>query len=508
MRIVIVGAGLVGTQLARHLIQEKHDISLIESNAERARHASNRMDCLVLHDEGNSLRALEDAGIARADALVCVTGSDEVNMIICGLAASRYPKLLKIARVRNVDYARLNLQGEGALHEGTSAGGAAGSVAALGIDHFVQPDVEAARSVLNAIEHRAMGDIISFADTSYELGAIDITAGSIFDGLSLMKYRTLIPGESLVTLVERVNSDTVESILPTGATVLAKGDRVHILAKEGEIDNIFRLAGRSEKPLRKIGIVGGGRVGTLIAEGLLEKPAQSGAGKKSLRSIFSRLKIFIPKRGNRVVIIEQDYSLCKDLAARFPDALILNEDISDEGFIAEDRINDLDLIVTTTAQQELNIITAVYLKSRGVARTIALVTGAGYASIARQLGVDVVIPMKSVVVDSILSCLVGGGVTGVHRLGDGSINILELETGTNAPAADKALKDCRFPAGSLVMLVNRDGASFIPQGNHVIKAGDRIVMIAKNGNEAEIGRIFNAAENDSGSASVKSDTAP
>ncbi|GHV82606.1 Trk system potassium transport protein TrkA [Spirochaetia bacterium] len=466
------------------------------------------MDCLVLHDEGNSLRALEEAGIARADALVCVTGSDEVNMIICGLAASRYPKLLKIARVRNVDYARLNLQGEGALHEGTSVGGAVSSVAALGIDHFVQPDVEAARSVLNAIEHRAMGDIISFADTSYELGAIDITAGSIFDGLSLMKYRTLLPGESLVTLVERVNSDTVESILPTGATVLAKGDRVHILAKEGEIDRIFNMAGRSEKPLRKIGIVGGGRVGTLIAEGLLEKPAQSGAGKKSLRSIFSLLKTFIPKRGNRVVIIEQDYSLCKDLAARFPDALILNEDISDEGFIAEDRINDLDLIVTTTAQQELNIITAVYLKSRGVARTIALVTGAGYASIARQLGVDVVIPMKSVVVDSILSCLVGGGVTGVHRLGDGSINILELETGKNAPAADKALKDCRFPAGSLVMLVNRDGTSFIPQGNHVIKAGDRIVMIAKNGNEAEIGRIFNAAENDSSSASVKSDTTP
>jgi trk system potassium uptake protein TrkA len=104
MRIIVVGAGQVGTQLVRHLIQEKHDVSLIESDEERARHASNRLDCMVLHDEGNSLSVLEEAGIAKADALVCVTESDEVNMIICGLAASRYPKLVKLARVRNDDY--------------------------------------------------------------------------------------------------------------------------------------------------------------------------------------------------------------------------------------------------------------------------------------------------------------------------------------------------------------------------------------------------------------------
>ena len=108
MHIVIVGAGSVGIQLARHLIQEKHDVSLIEANAERARHASNHMDCLVLQDNGNSLYTLEEAGIAKADALVCVTGSDELNMIICALAESRYPGLLKIARVRNDDYVRLS----------------------------------------------------------------------------------------------------------------------------------------------------------------------------------------------------------------------------------------------------------------------------------------------------------------------------------------------------------------------------------------------------------------
>ena len=222
MRILIVGAGMVGTQLARHLIHEKHDVSLIEPNEERARHASNRLDCLVIHDEGNSLSALEEAGIAKADALVCVTDSDEVNMITCGLAASRYPKLLKIARVRNDDYLKLNAGKNRVLENAFKGNGAI-----LGIDYFVHPDVEAARSVLNAVEHGAMGDILVFADTPYELGSVEVNGSSAFDGLLMKDYRSLVQEDSLVTLVERRN----ETLLPRGSTVLKAGDRVHILAK-------------------------------------------------------------------------------------------------------------------------------------------------------------------------------------------------------------------------------------------------------------------------------------
>jgi trk system potassium uptake protein TrkA len=473
MRIIIVGAGNVGTQLARHLIEEKHDVSLIEANEERARYTSNRLDCLVLQDEGNSLRVLEEAGAAKADALVCVTGSDEINMITCGLAASRYPKLLRIARVRNDDYIKLTLP-----RAGEAAG--AGERGILGIDFFIHPDVEAARSVLNAVEHGAMGDVLSFAGSPYELGAIDIGPGSVFDGLELKDFRTRIKEECLVTLVERRG----ESILPTGTTVLKGGDRVHILAKEREMDEVFKLAGRSEKPLRRIGIVGGGQVGSLIAQGLLERtPDQK-------PSLFSLLKTFIPRHKRRVVIIERDYRLCKDLAARFPEALILNEDISDESFVTEERLDGLDLMITTTELQELNIITAVYLKSRGVTRTIALVTGPGYAAIARQLGVDVVLPMTSVVVDSILSHLMGSGITGVRRLGDGSIGVIELELRPEAPVEGTALTEFRLPAGGLVMLVNRGGNSFIPRGDYVFNAGDRLILIAKNESDPDIERLF------------------
>ncbi|MDR2471923.1 MAG: NAD-binding protein, partial [Treponema sp.] len=468
MHIIIVGAGLVGTQLARHLIDEKHNIAVIEANEERARHVSNRLDCMVLHDEGNSTGALEEAGIARADALICVTDSDEVNMIICGLA-SRYPSLLKIARVRNDEYVRRNFQNQ--VEAGSPP---------LGIHFFIHPDVEAARSALDAIEHGATGNVLSFAGTPFELGTIDVSPGSPFDGMGLKDFRTVLEGESLITLLERRG----ETILPTGATTLQGGDRIYLLAREEELNEGFRLAGRAEKSIRKIGIVGGGRLGSLIASGLFNKDKRrsgeegrnfdeaeeegSGAKRKKSRGFFSFLKTLAPRRLRKVLIIEEDYLICKDLAARFPDALILNEDISDESFVAEERIDDLDLIVTATDHQELNIITAVYLKSRGVARAIAMVTGSGYAAIARQLGVDVVIPMKDVVVDSILSKLMGGGVKGVHRLGDGTVGILEIDIRPGSQAEGQALKDFHLPDGALVMLVNREvEEDFIPRGDYV-----------------------------------------
>ncbi|GHV96022.1 Trk system potassium transport protein TrkA [Spirochaetia bacterium] len=488
MRIIIVGAGMVGTQLAKHLIQEKHDVSIIESNEERARHASNRLDCLVIHDAGNSIKALEEAGIARADALVCVTDSDEVNMIICGLAASRYgrtnkpgePGLLKIARVRNDDYMHLSQAGDKQV---------------LGIDRFIHPNMEAARSIVKAIEHGAMGDIVSFSNTHYELGSIDVEQGSAFDGLVLKDYRNLVTVESLVTLVERDD----EVLLPSGATVLAKGDRVYILADGKNLPEIFRFAGGTEKPIRKIGIVGGGRIGALIAEGLIHKDKFSDEyeenehNRKKRNFLFPLLKTLIPRSSRRIVIIEQDYRLCKDLAARFPEALVLNEDISDESFVNEEQLDDLDLLVTTTNNQELNIITAVYFKLRGIARTIAMVTSSGYATMARQLGVDVVIPMKSVVVDSILSHLMGSGVKEVHRIGDGDVDIIEVEIGKDVPVIDKPIAEFKLSAGGLLMLVNRGGNSFIPKGDYVFSQGDHIVLIAKTGSQAEIEKYFGAA---------------
>ena len=474
MRVVIVGAGQTGTQLARYLVQEKHDVSMIEPDEETARHASNRIDCLVLHDTGTKIESLEEAGIAKADALVCLTESDEKNMIICGLAASRYPELIKIARVRNDEYTRMIHGPEIPGHK------------ILGIDRFVHPDIEAAQAVLNVLPHGASGNILRFPGTPYELGSVSIRKDSAMDGLSLMDFRTLVKGEGLIALVEREQ----ECFLPSGSTTIKSGDRIHVMIREDNMDQVFHLAGRKETPLRRIGIVGGSRIGGLIAEGLLKPQDKSVYANKSPKGIPLFFRSFIPKSSRRVIIIEENYMLCKDLSVRFPEAIVLNEDISDENFIAEESLGDLDLLIAATDNQELNIITAIFLRSLGVRRTIALVSSPGHETIAYKLGVDVAIPVKSVVVDSILSHIMGRGIRGIHSLGDGSVGIVEVEIGLGSPAADKAITEFRLSGGGLVLMVNRGKTSFIPKGDYIFQTADKVFVIAKNGSEGEIDKFF------------------
>ena len=140
------------------------------------------------------------------------------------------------------------------------------------------------------------------------------------------------------------------------------------------------------------------------------------------------------------------------------------------------------------------MIAAVYLKTRGVGRTISLVNSSGYAAIARRLGVDVVVPLKSVVVDSILSHLIGGGIRSVHSVADGSIEILDMELGQASRAAGRRLGELMLSEGSLVMLVTRGGDAFIPTGDCVFSAGDRVALIMRKGGEAEVERIFGQAD--------------
>jgi trk system potassium uptake protein TrkA len=204
------------------------------------------------------------------------------------------------------------------------------------------------------------------------------------------------------------------------------------------------------------------------------------------------LKSLFVQNSRRILIIEQDYRICKELSARFPEALILNEDISDESFVNEEQLDDLDLLITTTNNQELNIITAVYLKSRGIQRAIALVTGSGYAAMARHLGVDVVLPMKSVVVASILSRLTSSSIKEVHHLGDGTVDIINIDVGDGALLLDKPISQLKLTEGGLVMLVNRGSYSFIPRGDYIFCKGDRIIMITKPGSQAEIDKYFGA----------------
>lgn len=451
MTVIIIGAGVTGVELARRLISKKHNVVLIDRNKETARHAANRLDCTVMEASGNDPKVLTEAAIQRADALVAVTDSDELNMIICGVAESLAPKVLKIARVRNENYvASLNT----------------GKDRTLGIDFLVHPDQEAALAIINAVEHGAVSDIIAFEDSPYQLTCFTIGAGSQLDGIALLNIRSVIDDIFVVVSVESDN----QTVIPSGGTVLRAGMRLSVLTLPQHIERFYTLAGFTVQPIKKIALVGIGKVGKRVAAGLIEKRPLG---------IFKRLFGIHSKLRWEVAIIDKDSALAKSAAEEYPDARIYSGDVTDEAFIEEIALNSYDLVINATQNYELNMITSVYLKTLGIPKTVALVQSAVMSNVAYKIGVDVAIPLKDVTVDTIMSHLGGKHLTRIHTMGAGALEVIEITISSHSAAVDKSLKDIAMHGVFLVLLITNASGCSIPGGNTVLAAGDKLAVIVQ-----------------------------
>jgi len=464
MTVIIIGAGVTGAELARRLIARKHNVVLIERDKETARHAANRLDCTVTEASGNDPHVLTEAHIQKADALVAVTDSDELNMIICGVAESLAPKVLKIARVRNENYVA-------SLDTGKDR--------TLGIDFLVHPDQEAALAIINAVEHGAVSDIIAFEDSPYQLTCFTIGAGSKLDGISLINIRTVID-DVFVFVVVSVEQDN-KTVIPSGGTVLHAGMRISVLTLPQHIERFYALAGFAVQPIKKIALVGIGKVGKRVAAGLIER--------RSL-GLFKRLFGIRPKLRWELAIIDKDSTLAKHAAEEYPDARIYSGDVTDEAFIDEIALNSYDLVITATQNYELNMITSVYLKTLGIHKTIALVQGAVMSNVAYKIGVDVAIPLKDVTVDTIMSHLGGKHLTRIHTMGAGELEVIEITISSHSTAVDKSLKDIAMHGVFLILLVTNASGCSIPGGNTVLAAGDKLAVIVQVAQSDEIIKFF------------------
>jgi trk system potassium uptake protein TrkA len=483
MKIIIIGAGFTGIQLARRLISEKNNVVIVENDEETARQVSGRLDCMVLNADGNSLQTLEDAGIAKADALVALADSDEVNMITCSLADAVYPKCLKIARVRNYDY-YLNTKKIHSQHAESFAGERR---PLYGIDVMVHPDVEAAEAIINAVEHGAATDVLAFDGSDYVMSRVTVDAGSRLDGTKVMDVRKITDKPCLIAYIESGGAAS----LPTGATTLKAEDVLGLLTLPEHISHFLELCGSKMQRINKIALLGAGRIGTIVAEKLL--------AEKKTNLLFKLLRAHPIFKQRHFVIVDKDEERVKAAAERFPSVPVFRGDITDEAFLEEEGIAGYDLVICVTRNHELNIVVAGYLKSLGVRKTVSLVSSAEFAGIARKIGSDVAVPLKDAVVDTILGRLRGKGITGLHTVSSGKLEIIEYEVPANAPAAGKAVKDVALPGAFLLLLARKAGSdkALIPTGDTILEGGDRLILATyAEGYERVLARLGGAGKRD------------
>lgn len=466
MKVFIIGAGFTGTQLARTLLLERNDVVLIDNDPERVRDASDQLDCTVLEADGNNLESLEAAGIASADALVTLTADDEINMVTCSLVDAVYPRIQKIARVRNYAYYAAADVARKRAKSVLSA-----SRPLYGIDNMLNPDVEAADAISAALEHGAIGGVIELGG-DFGIVTLSIGEGSPLVGVPLAELSKIDGWHYLVAFVESGDGATT---LPNGKTTLAVGDQVGIVSRLSEIRTLVTYTKTPQAQLRRIVIFGADRVGSLLL-----------ARQRETRRVSLWRRLFGKTSSDacqKLVVVDRDPVRCREAVERYPDVQVLCGDVTDEALLSEENIFSSDLLVAASGNYELNLVTAAYLKSRGVKKSIALTANSAYSDIARKLGVDVTVPMRGTVVDSIRGRLRGSRVEAVHSVCNRSLEIVEGYISPKSDVVGKPLREVMGLGSFLVLLYcPAAGSTFeVPTGATVLEADAHVVLIAPTG---------------------------
>lgn len=447
MNIVIVGAGEVGTHIASQLVAEQKDVVIIEKDPECAARASNLLDCLVVTGEGSNVDVLRQAGAENADIFIAATSVDEVNMISCFVAGSAFNTPIKIARVRNVDYMR------GGLLKNSS----------IGIDYLVNPEIEAAFDIVQTVVHGASSGIFAFQGTNAQLRDFLVKDDSIFNGVLVKDIRSIIDQNFIIAGVLR--NEMLH--IPKGDFQILTGDHIYIVALGKSFNKILTRAGMTVDKLKRIVLVGGGLIGKHIAGMLIED-------------------------GKDVRIIEKDYERCKELSALYPEATVINGNISDQDVFEEENIAYTDAIITTTQSEELNILAGVYAKSKGVKRAVALIDKLNYTTLATNLGIDSCISAKLSSVDAILKFIRKGNIKNVYTIFEGQAEAIEFIVGnSNQNIIGKKIMDLKLPAGCLIITVQRHRKTIIPTGSFVIEEGDSLITFVTHDEISRLEELFN-----------------
>lgn len=456
----------MGVGIAGQLIQEHKDVVLIEPNPEIAQRAADRLDCMVIRGEGNSAEILRRAGVERAAFFIAVTDSDEVNMIACGLVSGQFPGPATIARVRNLRY----------------SGTKVSEKSFLGIDYVVNPEIEAARGIINTVERGAVSDVMLFQNSRLQIRPVPVGPDSFLRNKTIEVVAKALDVSFLVALLSRKE----EYVIPSGDTEIREGDTLYVAATEDSHDRFFKRIGNPRRDIRRIVIVGGGQITEHLVERLLDG---RGRDKRGVMRLFGAMGA---RRKRNIRIVEKNPDRCDALAQRFPDALILRADISDEGIFEEEHLSASDLIIAATENQELNIVTAIYAKTFGIPRAVVLVQGGNYVRIASHLGIDAPVSTKSAMVSSILKYVRRGNVKSIHSISDGKVEVLEFDVDESSAAVGRAIRDIRLPRESLIVAASRRGKDELPMGDYVVEAGDQVIVIAQKGAIARVEQVFTA----------------
>lgn len=433
MRIVIAGAGKLGYSIAQLLAEDQFDVVVVEIDAKRKDVVQNSLDVLAIEGNSCSPTIFEDPDVADADVLIACTDSDEVNMVTC-LMAKNHGIKHTVARIRNVDYA---VHAPKMLNED------------MKIDLVINPERITAVEIDHILMTPSALNVDEFAGGKVRMFEAKIREGSPYVSIPLKDLH--IPKDILMAMVFRRN----KMIIPRGNDSVLPGDNVYFVGKHEAIKDFETKFSNTYEKLERVLIIGAGRTGRFLAP-------------------------MLEKQGIQVKVIEKNKERCQMLASMLKRGLVLCGDGTDIDLLMEEGVSEADVVICLTEDDKLNLLLAQLAKHLGCRKTIVRVARNEYIELMEKVGVDVVLSSRLLSSGEVLRFVRKGGIVSVSLLEGAQAEALEIIVGRGSEVDGMAVRNLNLPRECLLCAIVRNNEAYIPNGDTVLHADDRIIMFIKS----------------------------
>ncbi|WP_237387663.1 Trk system potassium transporter TrkA [Xenorhabdus sp. Sc-CR9] len=436
MKIIILGAGQVGGTLAENLVDENNDITVVDTDTDRLRQLQDKFDLRVVNGHGSHPRVLREAGAEDADMLVAVTNSDETNMIACQIAYSLFNTPNKVARIRSSEYIRESEK----LFQPDD----------IPIDYLISPEQLVIDYIYKLIQYPGALQVVNFAEDRVSIVAVKAYYGGSLVGNALSSLREHMPHiDSKVAAIFRQD----HPIRPQGSTIIEAGDEVFFVAASQHIRAVMSELQRLEKPYKRIMIVGGGNVGAGLALRL--------------------------EQDYSVKLIEHNQERAIELAEILHNTIVFYGDASDQELLAEEHIEQVDVFIALTNDDEANIMSAMLAKRMGAKKAMVLIQRSAYVDLVQGGVIDIAISPQQATVSALLGHVRKADIVSVFSLRRGVAEAIEaIAHGDEhtSKVVGRKIRDIKLPSGTTIGAIVRSEEVIIANDYSIIQQGDHVIM--------------------------------
>ena len=439
MKIIILGAGQVGSSLAANLVNEDNDITLVDINPSALQSISERFDLRTITGVASHPSILEKAGAKDAEMILAVTNCDEINMIACQVAYTLFHTPTKIARIREIEY----LKNHPLFAQ-----------EALPVDVLISPDRLVTEQIQKLIKHPGALQVLDFADGKAQMVVVKASYSGVLEGLSLRELKEKLKDiEYKIAIIY----SSGKPVIPNADTIINTDDEIFFVSSQKSMNKLLQQIRIKDKPLKNIMISGGGNIGLRLAESL--------------------------ENEYKIKLLELDSKKASHAAEKLKNTIVLHGDATDEELLNEENIDGSDVFCALTNYDEVNIISSMLAKRLGARKVMALINRAAYVDLVQSNTIDIAISPQQATIGSLLAHVRKGDVVLVHSLRRGAAEAIEAIAHGNESSSKvvgKRIQDIDLPQGTTIAAIVRGDNVLMAKKKTIIETNDHVILILSN----------------------------